>query len=234
MTNRGMRIATLGLAACATLAAAPAVADAEAVPYGYYDGSSSPPKRRDPWTSARFEGTVGALVGGQTIGYVNGTAGGLHLDAGLKRDRLFLYGEYDFLSVGQSSLDHDNPIRGFMHRFGVSARYSLAAFGGRGDIPIRGDIWAEVGVGHQAVSWHEGGKLGRKDLSLGLGAQATFKIGRDKPKYIGVYYALKAFVARSPERKDDGPTCAGPCDQATGPSPYDVGVYFNFGVPFGR
>ena len=76
--------------------------------------------------------------------------------------------------------------------------------------------------------------LGRKDLAFGLGAQATFRIGRDKPRYIGVYYAMKAWVASAPERKDDMPVCAGPCDEATGPSPYDFGIFFNFGVPFGR
>lgn len=228
-------IATLSsIAAAAVTVAAPASeARAEAVPYSYY-ATDPPPRPRQPWTSARFEGAVGALVGGQRIGYVDGTAGGLHIDAGVRLDRVYLYAEYDFLSVGETAYDTPSPVRGFMHRLGASARYSVAAFGGRSDIPVRGDVWLEAGAGHQTVMWHEGGKLGRKDLSFGMGAQATFKLGRTRPRYIGVYYAVKAFVAEAPERKDDEPMCAGPCDVATGPSPYDFGIYFNFGVPFGR
>lgn len=231
--NRTTTVALTLLAAVAVPAATSADARAEAVPVSYY-AADPPPKPKDPWTSARFEGAVGALVGGQRVGYVDGTAGGLHLDAGLRLDRLYAYAEYDFLSVGENAYDTPAPIRGFMHRLGVSARYSVAAFGGRRDVPVRGDVWLEAGLGRQLVQWHEGGRLARNDLSFGLGAQATFKIGRERPRYVGVYYAVKAFVAEAPERKDDEPMCAGPCDVATGPSPYDFGIYFNFGVPFGR
>lgn len=212
---------------------APAVARAESIAYGYYE-DPEPARPKDPWKKARFEGAIGGLVGGQGIGYVHGTGGGLHLDAGFKMHRIFLYGEYDFLGVGENTYENPEAVRGFMHRVGVNARYSLAAFGGGRDVPVRGDVWAEIGGGHQHVRWHEGGKLGRKDLSFGLGAQATFKIGRDKPKFLGVYYAVKMTIARSPDRKDEDPTCAGPCDEPTPPSPWDVGIFFNFGVPFGR
>jgi hypothetical protein len=224
---------TAALLALAAVAA-PAVAAAEAVPYGYY--SEPPPSApRDPWTKPRFEGAVGALVGGYSVGPVSGTAGGMHFDAGLRMDKLYLYGEYDFLSVGQDSYEVIDPVRGFLHRLGANARYSLAAFGGHGEIPVRGDVWAEVGAGHEMIWWHEGGKLTRRDLSFGFGAQATFRIGRDKPKFIGVYYAFKGWVADAPGSKGDmDPTCAGPCDEPTGPSPYDFGLMFNFGVPFGR
>lgn len=205
-----------------------------AVAEPYYDGYSTPPHEKDPWQKARFEGGVGALVGSQRVGTVAGSAGGMHFDAGLKLDRLYAYGEYDFLSVGQSGYDTQDPVRGFMHRFGANARYSLAAFGGHGEVPVRGDIWAEVGAGYEDVFWHEGGRLGRRDLSFGFGAQAEFRIGRDHPHYVGVYYAMKTWVGAAPPRKNDMPTCAGPCDEATGPSPWDFGVMFNFGVPFGR
>lgn len=220
------------LATAALAVALPAAARAEAISPDY-DAYYEPPRPKDAWKRTRFEGALGALVGGQRVGYVHGTAGGLHLDAGVRMDRLFLYGEYDFLSVGETAYDTPDPVRGFMHRLGVSARYSVGAFGGK-SVPVRGDVWIEGGLGHQLVLWHDGGRLGRKDISLGLGAQATFKIGGDRPRYVGVYYAVKAFVAQAPERKDDAPMCAGPCDEATGPSPYDVGIYFNFGVPFGR
>lgn len=217
--------------------AVPAVAHAEAVAYGYYE-DPEPERPKNPWQKARLEGAVGALVGGQRIGWIRGTAGGLHVDAGFKMDRLFLYGEYDFLGVGETASTTPAPgdptVRGFMHRVSANVRYSLAAFGGGGEVPVRGDVWAEIGGGHQHVRWHEGGKLGRKDISFGFGAQATFKIGRDKPKFLGIYYAVKMTIARAPEPKSDDPTCAGPCDEPTPPSPWDVGIFFNFGVPFGR
>lgn len=223
----------LALIAALALALVPALAHAEAVPYGYHEQAYSPPKPKDPWQKLRFEGAIGGLVGSQRVGYIGGSGGGLHVDLGARLDRFYLYAEYDFLGVGESSYEVEDPVRGFMHRFGGNLRYSLAAFGGK-TVPVRGDVWAELGVGHETVLWHEGGKLGRRDLALGLGAQATFKLGRTEPKFIGVYYAFKMWVAGAPERKDDEPMCAGPCDEATGPSPYDIGVFFNFGVPFGR
>jgi len=219
----------------AAIVIAPAVAAADAIPYGYYGEREPVEKPRDPWTVARFEGALGALVGGYSVGPIAGTAGGVHLDGGLRLDRLYLYGEYDLLSVGQDSYEVTDPVRGFLHRVGGDVRYSLAAFGGHGSMPVRGDIWAEVGAGHEQVYWHGGGTLGRRDLSLGFGAQATFRIGHDQPRFIGVYYAFKGWVAESPARKGDmDPTCAGPCDAPTAPSPYDFGLMFNFGVPFGR
>lgn len=231
----------LGLAALLVTTAAAAVAEAHPAPcyecgdYAYnYTEPTQPPRPKDPWERLRFEGGVGALIGSQRVGYVAGTAGGVHFDAGVRRNRLYPFLEYDFLSVGESSYEKENPVRGYMHRFSANLRYSLGAFGGHGDVPVRGDIWAEVGLGHQMINWHEGGRLNRKDISLGFGAQATFRIGKVRPRYVGVYYAMKASVAVSPDRKDDSPVCAGPCDMATGPSPWDFGVYFNFGVPFGR
>jgi hypothetical protein len=223
-----LTLGAIGLGAFATPAAA------ESVPYGYYDSSAERP--RDPWKKPRFEGAVGALIGGQRVGYLSGTGGGLHLDAGIRLDRIFLFGEYDFLSVGESSYDTPSPVRGFMHRFSANARYSVGSLGGgpRSDVPVRGDLWLEAGLGDQIINWHEGGRLHRRDVSFGLGAQATFRINKEKPKYLGVYYALKVTVAEAPERKDDDPMCAGPCDEATAPSPYDFGIFFNFGVPFGR
>jgi hypothetical protein len=223
MRNRTWVLAAL--AVVAMLAARPRPAHAD---YDDYGGSS-----RDPWKKLRFEGGIGALVGSQRVGYVAGTAGGMHVDGGVRLDRFMVYVEYDLLSVGETATDQPDPLRGLMHRVGADVRYSLTSFGG-GDAPIRGDIWAEVGAGHEEIYWHEGGKLGRKDLSFGLGAQATFKLGRSHPRYLGVYYAMKGWVASAPERKDDQPVCAGPCDTATAPSPWDVGVMFNFGVPFGR
>jgi len=218
---------TLAAIALVAATASPVLAEPD---YNYGDSSSE----RDSWSAMRFEGAIGALIGSERVGTVAGTAAGMHFDAGLKRDRLFAYGEYDFLSVGQSAYDVQDPVRGFMHRFGLDARYSIGKFGGHGETPVRGDVWGEVGVGYEDVFWREGGRLGRKDLSFGFGAQATFRIGRDHPHFIGIYYAMKTWIARTPATKARPPMCAGPCDEPTGPSPYDFGMMFNFGVPFGR
>jgi hypothetical protein len=189
--------------------------------------------RARAWNKPRFEGAFGLLAGGYSVGTVGGAAVGMHFDGGLRSGRLALLGEYDYLSHGQSSYDHDNPIRGDLHRLGANLRYSIAAFGGR-DVPIRGDIWVEGGVGNQLVQWHGGGELSRRDLSFGAGGQMTVRVGKEKPKYVGFYYAFRGLIARDPTPKPGPPMCAGPCDYPTGPSPWDMGAFFNFGVVFSR
>ncbi|HVG69144.1 MAG TPA: hypothetical protein VM734_28760 [Kofleriaceae bacterium] len=190
-------------------------------------------ERERAWTKPRFEGGFGMLAGSYTVATVGGTAIGMHMDAGVRLHRWALLGEYDFLSIGQSAYEVDDPIRGQLHRLGANARYSLAAFGGR-DVPIRGDFWVEGGVGNQLVIWNGGGELSRRDLALGAGGQMTVRIGRDKPSYLGFYYAFRGLVARDPFEGKGMPTCAGPCDTATGPSPWDIGAFFNFGLVFSR
>src|SRR5579862_717745 len=172
----------------------------------------------DPWKSTHFEGDVGFLVGGMSVGPIDGFAGGMYAEGGIKRDRLMLLGEYDLLSVGQTPAADDpnapaNPVRGYMNRFGLDARYSIARFGG-GDIPIRGDIWLTGGLGAEVIQWYEGGKLHRADAEIGLGAQASFRYGSEgHPKFIGFFYAVRAFIAKAPPSKNDNiPVCAGPCD----------------------
>jgi hypothetical protein len=214
------------LLATAAITARPAAAES------CYD-SECKDAREKAWAKPRFEGAIGMLAGGYGVSTVSGSAIGMHFDAALRMDRLALVAEYDFVSIGQSSYDYDNPIRGNLHRLGANARYSIAAFGGR-SVPIRGDIWIEGGVGNQLVQWHGGGELSRRDLSFGVGGQMTARVGGEKPKYIGFYYAFRGLVARDPLGKPGEPTCAGPCDMATGPSPYDIGAFFNFGVIFSR
>jgi hypothetical protein len=214
----------IAAAVIATIAAAAAPAAAEC---------HDPDCRAQAWKRPRFEGAFGMLAGGYSVATVGGSAIGMHVDGGLRLDRLALIGEYAFLSIGQSTYEHEDPIRGNLHRLGASLRYSLAAFGGR-DVPIRGDIWVEGGVGNQLVQWHGGGELSRRDLAFGIGGQMTARLGREKPSYVGFYYAFRGLVARDPVGKVSEPTCAGPCDMATGPSPWDMGAFFNFGVVFSR
>jgi hypothetical protein len=198
-----------------------------------YDSDCKDARAR-AWDKPRFEGAFGLLAGGYSVGPISGAAIGMHLDAGMRAGKLALLGEYDFLSHGQSAYEYEAPVRGVMHRLGANLRYSIAAFGGR-DVPIRGDFWIEGGVGNQLVQWHGGGELSRRDLAFGAGGQMTVRVGRDKPSYVGFYYAFRGLTARDPVKNEmSPPTCAGPCDTPTGPSPWDVGAFFNFGVVFSR
>ncbi len=195
----------------------------------------------DPWRDTRFEGDVGFLLGGMSVGPIDGFAGGMYGAGGIRHDRLALLGEYDLLSVGQTAnpaadptMPPPDPVRGYLQRAGFDVRYSVVRFGG-GDAGIRGDIWLEGGAGGEVIQWYEGGRLHRGDVSVGFGGQVTFKIGSDSHRhYIGFHYAVKGLVAKAPPRKDDSPTCAGPCDEPTPPVPYDTGIFFNFGIVFGR
>ncbi|MEZ4399629.1 MAG: hypothetical protein R3B06_06405 [Kofleriaceae bacterium] len=190
--------------------------------------------RERAWAKPRFEGGFGLLAGSYTVATVHGAGVGLHVDGGVRLNRLALLGEYDFLSVGESSYDNPAPVRGVLHRLGANARYSLASFGGR-NVPLRGDIWIEGGVGNQLVQWHGGGELSRRDLAFGVGGQMTARIGGDRhPNYLGFYYAFRGLVARDPFPSKDMPTCAGPCDTPTGPSSWDTGAFFNVGLVFSR
>lgn len=192
-------------------------------------------ERDKVWNQMRFEGGIGMLAGGFGVGPVSGSAIGAHLDGGVRAGRLALLGEYDFASVGESTYDDPDPVRGQLHRLGANVRYSLAAFGGR-QVPIRGDIWLEGGLGSQYVRWNGGGELERRDLAFGFGGQMTAMIGKDKPTFFGFYYAFRGLLARAPAdgKEPSMPTCAGPCDRPTGPSDWDVGAFFNFGLVFSR
>ncbi|HTJ43224.1 MAG TPA: hypothetical protein VL463_14060, partial [Kofleriaceae bacterium] len=220
-------------------AAAAALLGASAPAHAQWDDDHEDSGEHDPWEQMRFEGDVGFLVGGMSIGPLDGFAGGMYAMGGIRRDRLALFGEYDLLSVGDTPASESadpnappppDPVRGYMQRAGFDVRYSVGKFGG-GDESVRGDIWIEGGAGGEVIQWYDGGRLHRGDVDLGFGAQATFKIGSDShPRYIGFHYAVKGFVAKAPPRKDDFPTCAGPCDEPTPPVPYDTGIFFNFGV----
>lgn len=211
--------------------AAPARAD--------WDGDDRASGEHNRWNDLRLEGDVGFLIGGMGIGNLGGFAGGIETSLGVRRDRLALFGSYDLLSVGDSPSsttdpDAPEPVRGYMQRAGADLRYSVGRFGGDDGSSVRGDLWLALGAGGEVIQWYDGGKLHRRDLSFGFGGQATFRVGREKKRYIGFHYALKALIANAPGAKNQDPTCAGPCDEPTPPVPYDMGVFFHFGVVFGR
>jgi hypothetical protein len=192
--------------------------------------------KKGTFDDARTELGFGMLVGGYGVGPVGGAGVGLHLDVGRQMGDLKLYGEYNFLSIGEAYTEED-PVRGVLHRGGLAARYNFATLGGGRYKPIQGAFWLEAGLGRQYIRWNEGGVLERDDVSFGFGAQFNFMIGKNSPnpKVLGFYYAFKAMVARAPDADEMAPaTCGGPCDRPTGPSPYDVGAFFNMGLQFGR
>jgi len=179
----------------------------------------------------------GMLVGGFSVGPVSGSGVGVHLDVGRQMGPLYLFGEYNLLSIGESGVNEDDPIRGMLNRFGVNARYHFVEFADRRN-KLQGAFWVEAGLGHQQVNWAKGGVLRREDVSFGFGAQFNVRIGsryKRDPKVFGFYYAFKATIARAPGAdKQLPPACGGPCDMPTPPSPNDFGLFFNFGLMWGR
>jgi len=189
----------------------------------------------EPFDRPRTELGFGMYAGGFEVGPVGGPGIGFHLDVGHRRGPLMIHGEYALLDIGESSYDNPDPIDGQLHRFGINARYNFADFGGGRYTPLRGAFWLEGGLGHQTVLWEEGGKLNRPDVALGFGAELDIRTKRhDKPKYWSIYYAFRMTIAESPGAKQMEPTCGGPCDEPTLPSPYDLGFFFNMGFTFGR
>jgi hypothetical protein len=86
------------------------------------------------------------------------------------------------------------------------------------------------------LAWDAGGTLTRPDVTLGFGLQLDKVIDRraDRPRMFGPYVGFRAHLARSPEEPDGDPTCGGPCDEATHPSRNNVGLFFHFGVNWGK
>jgi len=219
-----MRISIVALVLAVPLTAAADKAyepyESDPDPYGTLDHQVQP------------EVGFGFLVGQLSVGKVAGTAFGFHLDGGVRWHRLALLAEYDFLSLTEDT-DISLPTRGLVHRVGANLRYSFGVLSKR-DFPMRGDFWIEAGAGHQLVTWVDGGKLHRNDLAFGIGSQATVRFGRNNRKKLGIIYAVKFLVADRPDGKMPPSGCAGPCDEPTPMIPVDLGIFFNFTIPFGR
>ena len=199
-------------------------------------GATATAESDDPFDKPRTNLGFGMLVGSASVGYISGPGVGMHAEIGRQFGKFGVYGEYNLLSVGESSYDVEDPIRGFMHRVAGNVRYTFAKVGSP-RVPVQGAFWLEAGMGRQVVQWHKGGKLTRNDFGFGFGAQTNFRIGRRsaKPNVIGFHYAFKAFLTPSPDADAMLPaTCAGPCDEPTPPSPHDLGLFFNMGLMWGK
>ncbi len=186
---------------------------------------------------ARTEIGFGMLVGGFSVGPIGGAAVGMHLDVGRQMGPLKVFGEYNLLTIGQSANVGDpDPVRGVMNRLGLNARYNFSSFADRRK-KIQGSFWVEAGVGREVIDWNQGGRLRRDDIGFGIGAQFNVRMNgnKRKPKVFSFYYALKVTVAESPDAdKVTVPTCGGPCDEPTGPSTNDYGIFFNLGLQWGK
>src|SRR5262245_37236540 len=121
------------------------------------DPSAPPPASRA--SEHRFDGRAGFMVGGADVGDVNGLSLGFNGQLGDRLDDVTLFGELDYLSVGDSPDDAPSH-EGRTTRYGLAARYSLLHTASHDD-PVGGDLWVEAGVGYENVAWKEGGVLNR-------------------------------------------------------------------------
>lgn len=180
------------------------------------------------------EVAVGMLIGGASVGKVDGTGIGMQLSLGRRFGEWTLSGEFNYLGI---SHQNDTEPEGAITRGSLIGRYNIFRFGG-GSTPIMGTLWMEGGLGVQRVTWDAGGVLTRPDVALGFGFSWAGILDKDNPKKkrtIGWFVAFRAHFAQAP-RPDVAPPpmCAGPCDRATGPSRNDVSMFANFGFHWGR
>jgi hypothetical protein len=185
-----------------------------------------------PAEDRRIETRLGLLTGGSDIGDVDGPSSGLYATIGYRRGPTTLLAEYDYLHVGDADtdpLDRD----GRMTRGGLALRYQIADVARR-NAPVGLEFWAEAGPGVERVSWDHGGVLYRPDVALGFGLDVDGRGWREpRPRHFGAFLAFRATVARGPV-SDQPAMCEGPCTVATKPSRNDVGLYFLFGLHWGR
>ena len=214
-----MRLACTALAALLVLPTTAALAEPAIA-------TSSPP------TDHRIEARIGMLTGGGDVGDVTGPSHGVHVALGARFGEVTGMAEYDYLTVG----DGDGaamPRHGDLSRAGVVARWSL--FHTQPDTPAGVDMWAEAGAGVERVAWDPGGVLDRPDLVLGFGAELDGHPywTSDHPRHLGMWIGFRAILARAPVTGLPA-VCGGPCSMATPPSRNDVGLYFSWGVHWGR
>lgn len=195
------------------------------------------PARADDFAPfTRF--TFGMAVGTMDVGPVDGSTMGLHLEAARVMGRAQLVGEYQLFDLTDGGTYYaESSSEGLLQRVGVAVRYS----------PLRHQLssrmltgfYLEAGMGREWVGWQKGGRLKRDDLAFGIGWDLIGNLGRrEKPKLLGFSYMFRATVSESPlVAETPGAAqlvCGGPCDQATAPPKYDVGLLFIMGVSLGK
>lgn len=191
--------------------------------------------RAEGWDDPRTMFTLGFAVGTANVADLEGTAFGLHVDAGRSFGRTHLQAEYGLYGITEGTAEVSTGRQGLMQRAGLGLRYHF------GHLPFSrsmlGVIWAEGGIGREWYAWDGGGRLTRDDLSVGVGFGFVGNLGgySGKAKYLGFHYLFRFSAAENPYAdKIDAVACGGPCDEATEPLPYDLTFTFIMGFAFGR
>jgi len=183
----------------------------------------------------RLEGGIGVRFGSFRVrGASTGTAIPGHLDVGLRKDRLFVFGEYSLMSLdvaydanaGRGVLVPSHG-HGLVHRVGANVRYAFARTGER---DFAADLYVEGGLGVQHFRWDAGGTWTRPDLALGLGWEMW---GTGRRQHGGGSLGLRVTLAHRDDVDGAPATCGGPCDTATPPTAWDRSFLFDLTVHFG-
>jgi hypothetical protein len=193
-------------------------------------------ERKQPW---RWEGAVGFWLGSVDLATrvdedTSGFGLGAHFDLGIRRRRWLLTTEFGFLSAKETqrypmTVPEHELAGGLVGRAGLTARYSLKQH--RTYDMFGGDFWFELGVGAQRVRRSdEDRRFSRGDVKLGLGGELNM---HRKKFHLGYYYALSVLFTRVEVPSDRPATCAGPCDTATRPIPFEQTFLFSLGFLFG-
>lgn len=184
---------------------------------------------------ARLEGGLGVRFGTMMIDNRPDGVIPMHLDVGMRDDRLLLYGEYELAlptyhgpsSPARGELDVGRGA-GMAHRFTANARYSIGRTGGHDG---GGDVWAELGGGFERIAWDAGGVWTRPELALGIGLAVW---GADERDHGGLSLGLRATFAPRNDVAFAPAICGGPCDMATPPTGWDRALMFDLTAQFGR
>ncbi len=190
--------------------------------------------RADDVDHPRIEGGFGVRFGSQFLaGRDVGTVTPFHVDAGVRMPSWLLYGSYDLMSVSwpttlaaASGPALAASATGLVQRLGGAARYAIGHVGER---DLDSNVWAEVGMGLQHVTWDAGGVWTRPDLSFGIGASM---FGRGNHRHGGMSAGFRVTLAHR-NNASGPPSCAGPCDMATAPSGWDRSITFDLTMLFG-
>lgn len=184
----------------------------------------------------RASGGIGARFGSFLVDNAGvGTVIPGHIDGGLRKGRMWVYGEYSLMSLtlpegeliarGVTTLGNGH---GLMHRLGGNVRWS---FGRAGERDGGVDLYAEAGLGMQMFRWDAGGVWARPDVALGIGGAGW---GASRRKHGGFSVGLRIHLSRRDDAGLGAVSCAGPCDAPTKPTGMDRSFLFDMTVLFGR
>ena len=196
----------------------------------------TPPDPDDGW---EWEGDVGGGGGTIRLHHVGIGTGCLYASAGPRYVQFALRIEAAYCTAtwpGDDTSAHGADVPtgsadGHMTDVAAVARYYFARphSSDTEDLYLLGEFYVEAGVARQTFTWDAGGELSRPVAVLGIGGN---ELGRWATGKAGL--TLGARLELAPRDATALPaTCAGPCDQASRPSPYDRAVIFTAGGVFG-